>query len=61
MPVILWGADMGIYYNMLHASFGFNNVGAYYLCRGGEWKTMDKDEANKHLTRRFRDIGAIGD
>ncbi len=64
-PVVLWGTDAGIFYNMLHGSFEYNNkhrnTGAYYLCSNNAWNVIDRDEANKHLERLFRDKGTIGD
>jgi len=58
VPVVLWGTNAGIFYNMIRFA---RSSGTYYLCSNNTWNEIDLDEADKHLTRRFRDKGAIGD
>ena len=58
VPVVLWGREAGFFPKMLGRD---ESDGSYYLCNDNTWSGISRTEANNHLTRRFRDKGAIGD
>lgn len=58
VPVVLWGREAGFFPKMLGRD---ESDGSYYLCNDNTWSGISRTEANNHLTRRFRDKGAIED